>query len=133
MTFKPWLEQNLAPTDEDIHPAISGKFNDTPSLPMSIPNLDNVRRFSVAHHVNGKAWEGVLLSWPARYLPEIAEAQAEFEIYDEQGNVSIEIRYHRSPAYFSIGIEGVWHFACLWEHGAMQEPEETLYSNLAHE
>jgi len=112
----------------------TGKIKeDTLSVPVFIPDLEDVRKFSNALHARGQAWTDVLFGWPARYLPKIDEPQAEFEVYDEQGNVSIEIRHHRSPAYFSIGIEGVWHFARLWEHGAMQQPEETLHSNLVRE
>ncbi len=106
---------------------------DTPSVPIFIPDLDDIRQFSAALHANNEVWQGVLFGWPARYLPEIDEPDAEFEVYDERGNVSTELRHHRSPAYFSIGIEGVWHFACLWEHGTAQEPEETLHSNLARD
>lgn len=101
-----------------------------PGLPS---DLDDVRQFSDALHAVGQEWQGILFGWPARYLSEIDEARAEFEVYDQHGNVSIEIRPHWSPACFSIGIEGVWSFARLWEHGAGQVPEETIHSNLVVE
>lgn len=97
------------------------------------PVLDDVRQFSAALHARGESWEGVVFGWPARYLPEIDDPEAEFEVYDENGVMHTETRRHRSPAYFSIGIEGVWHFAQLWEYGAMQAPEETVHSNLVRE
>lgn len=96
-------------------------------------DLNGVRQFSDALHAVGHEWQGILFGWPARYLPEIDEPRAEFEVYDQHGNVSIEIQPHWSPAYFSIGIEGVWSFARLWEHSAGRIPEETIHSNLVME
>lgn len=110
----------------------TGKIKkDTPSVPIFIPDLDDVRQFSAALHARGEAWEGILFGWPARYLPEINDPEAEFEVYDEGGAMHIEMHPHYSPAYFGIGIEGVWHFARLWEYGTEKAPEETLHSNLA--
>lgn len=116
-----------------VQPYVGAITEDTPTAPILIPDLNDVRQFSDALHAVGREWQGILFGWPARYLPEIDESRAEFEVYDQHGNVSIEIRPHWSPAYFSIGIEGVWSFARLWEQGTGQAPEETTHSNLVLE
>ena len=42
----------------------------SPTLPPSIPDLDEVRSFSNHLHATSKHWQGVIFGWSAEYIPE---------------------------------------------------------------
>ncbi|MEZ4730080.1 MAG: hypothetical protein R3E79_23360 [Caldilineaceae bacterium] len=93
-----------------------------PTIPVSIPALEDVIQLATALHAAGKAWEGTALGWPADYTPEIYEKNAVFEEYDENGVMHPTIEDRWSPAMFCIGINGIWFASLAWESGINREP-----------
>lgn len=87
------------------------------SVPVAIPALADVIQLAKALHAAGKPWEGTAFGWPADYTPEINEANALFEEYDEQGAVQTVVAPRWSPAIFCIGINDLWFISLTWELG----------------
>lgn len=94
----------------------------SPTIPVSIPALEDVIQFAKALHAVGQAWEGTALGWPADYTPEIYEANAVSEEYDENGLAHSVITDRWSPAMFCIGVNDIWFVSLSWELGGEKEP-----------
>jgi len=89
-------------------------FDDTPtSVPTIIPDLDAVRAFAYALHVQGKAWQGEAFGWEAAYKPERPEPPP----YSKMTF---------TPAEFWIGDSSAWFFSMMWEYGSDSDPVEFL-------
>jgi len=39
-------------------------------VPVTVPDLDEVRKFAAKLHARGEAWQGEAFGWPAEYNPE---------------------------------------------------------------
>lgn len=83
------------------------------TLPLLIPDTDEVKAF--AHHLHrmGKAWQGELFGWVAEYAP-------------EQRKKPAGSKMAFTPADFCIGESGIWFYSLMWEHGKEQPPVEFL-------
>jgi len=93
-----------------------------PTIPVSIPPIEDVIQFAKTFHAAGKVWEGTVLGWPADYTPEIHEENALFEEYDENGVIHTTTEKRWSPAMFCIGVNGIWFVSLTWELGLNAEP-----------
>lgn len=82
-------------------------------IPVSIPALDDVRRFARELHARGEAWSGDAFGWPAEYHP-------------ERPGPPLESRLDFTPADFCIGESSIWFFSLMWEHGKDAPPVEFL-------
>lgn len=82
------------------------------TIPVFIPNLDQVRQFAYKLHVQKKNWRGEYQGWPAYYTP---------EDHSRKPPHSKQTFY---PAEFWIGTDRVWTFTMAWEDGAEEEPAE---------
>ena len=84
-----------------------------PVLPLSIPDLNEVRAFARHLHTLAMDWQGEVFGWPAEYL-------AENKRKPEDSNMDF------TPAEFTIGESGIWFFSLMWEHGKDQLAVEFL-------
>ena len=96
-------------------------YTDTASeltIPVAIPELEQVRRFAYKLHLQGEPWRGDFEGWPAYYTPE------------DRSRKPPNSRQPFYPAEFWIGTDHIWTFTMAWEEGAEQEPLEleTKYS-----
>ncbi|MFQ5627377.1 MAG: hypothetical protein ACE5I1_01350 [bacterium] len=82
-------------------------------VPVTIPDIDEVKKFAARLHAKGKAWEGEVFGWQAEYNPERPEPP-------------LESKMAFTPADFCIGESGIWFFSLMWESGRDAEPEEFL-------
>jgi len=85
----------------------------SPILPLSIPNLDEVRSFSNHLHVIGKHWQGVIFGWSSEYTP-------------ERRHKPVDSKMNFTPAEFWIGESGIWFFSRMREQRKDKEPVEFL-------
>lgn len=92
-----------------IHP----HSEETPIVPIVVPDLDEVRTFANALHRKAERWEGEVFGWSAEYNPERAEPP-------------LDSRMTFTPADFVIGESGIWFFSMLWERGQENAPVEFL-------
>ena len=92
---------------------IPQQVNYTPTLPLLIPDLDEVKAFAMHLHGVGKNWQGEIYGWPAEYSPESSKKP-----HDSKQNFT--------PADFWIGESGIWFFSLMWEHGTEAEPIEFI-------
>lgn len=83
------------------------------SIPIVIPDLDEVRRFADELHGRGEPWQGEAFGWPAEYHPQRDEPP-------------LDSRMTFTPADFCLGESGIWFFSMMWEHGAEATPVEFL-------
>ena len=88
---------------------IPAQPNYSPVLPLSIPNLADVRSFANHMHTTEKHWLGEIFGWNAEYTP-------------ESRHKPVESRMTYTPAEFWIGESGIWFFSLMWEHGKDNEP-----------
>ncbi|MBI3189109.1 MAG: hypothetical protein HYZ33_00520 [Ignavibacteriales bacterium] len=85
--------------------------NGTAIIPLSIPELDEVRKFATQVHARGIAWQDEFFGWQAEYNP-------------RGSSVPIDSLMSFTPADFCIGESGFWFFSLMWEHGDNEEPVE---------
>jgi hypothetical protein len=85
----------------------------TPVVPITIPDLDDIRQFAGKLHAVGETWAGEVFGWSAEYNPERPEPPLD-------SNMTF------TPADFSIGESGIWFFSMMWEHGRSNDPVEYL-------
>ena len=88
---------------------------ETPIVPIVIPDLDEVRAFANDLHRKGKLWQGEAFGWSAEYNPERSEPP-------------LDSNMKFTPADFVIGESGIWFFSMMWEHGKNAAPVEFLDS-----
>lgn len=86
---------------------------DAPTIPIVIPDLDEVRAFAAKLHVEGKLWQGEAFGWQAEYNPESPEPP-------------LDSKMTFTPADFCIGESGIWFFSLMWERGKNNAPVEFL-------
>ncbi len=85
--------------------------DESPILPVVIPDLNEVRAFADHLHAVGRHWQGEIFGWSAEYTPESRKKPA-----------GSKMRF--TPADFWIGGSGIWFFSLVWEHGKDKEPVE---------
>ncbi|GBF80820.1 hypothetical protein [Aphanothece sacrum] len=90
---------------------ISNSYN--PIIPITIPNIEEVKDFANQLHEIGKEWKGEFSGWQAEYNPEKKE-------------LPIDSKMTFTPADFCIGESGIWFFSLMWEKGKDAEPVEFL-------
>ncbi len=83
------------------------------TVPVMIPDLNEVRKFAAKLHIKGEAWTGERFGWPAEYNPERSEPP-------------LDSKMTFTPADFCIGESGIWFFSLMWERGGDAEPVEFL-------
>jgi len=83
------------------------------TIPIIIPDLDEVREFAAKLHAEGKTWLGEAFGWQAEYNPERSEPP-------------LDSKMRFTPADFCIGESGIWFFSLMWENGSDAEPVEFL-------
>ena len=84
-----------------------------PTIPVLIPDLQDVRDFAAQLHLTNKEWQGDAFGWDAEYhssLPESPENS----------------RMPFTPATFWIGDATIWGFSMMWEDGDENPPVETI-------
>lgn len=86
---------------------------ETPIVPIVIPDLTQVRAFAMDMHKRGVVWQGEAFGWSAEYSPERAE-------------LPLDSKMTFTPADFVIGESGIWFFSMMWEHGKDKTPVEFL-------
>lgn len=96
------------------------------TVPISIPNLDDIRRLAARLHESGKPYHDRAWGWEVTYEPELSESEAEVEVPDGEGGFVSQVMPLWAPASFTIGESGVWFFSLMWENGADQPPVEFL-------
>ncbi|MCX6048715.1 MAG: hypothetical protein NT075_26735 [Chloroflexi bacterium] len=96
------------------------------TIPVFIPNLDDVRILADRLHVGGKSYHDRAWGWEVTYEPELDEPEAEVEVPDGKGGFVTQAMPLWTPASFTIGESGVWFFSLLWENGSQQPPVEFL-------
>lgn len=91
------------PTDND----------DTRFIPVSVPDLEDVRAFAASLHRRGETWQGEAFGWSAEYNPQRDEPP-------------LDSRMTFTPADFCIGESGIWFFSLQWESGRDAPPSEFI-------
>ena len=86
---------------------------ETPVIPIVIPDLNEVRAFAMDLHKKGVSWQGEAFGWSAEYSPERAEPP-------------LDSKMMFTPADFVIGESGIWFFSMMWEYGKNKTPVEFL-------
>lgn len=81
------------------------------TVPIIVPDLDEVREFASKLHAKGKRWQGEASGWQAEYNP-------------EQSQPPLDSKMTFTPADFCIGESGIWFFSRMGEHGNDSEPVE---------
>ena len=74
-----------------------------PTLPLSVPDLKEVKAFANHLHSLGAYWQGEIFDWHAEYS-----------------------KMTFTPADFWIGESGIWFFSLMWEYGKDKDPVEFL-------
>lgn len=87
--------------------------DDTRLIPVSIPELSDVRALAADLHARGEAWQGEAFGWSAEYNPQRDEPP-------------LDSRMTFTPADFCIGESGIWFFSLQWEDGRDAPPVEFL-------
>jgi hypothetical protein len=92
------------------------------TIPVAIPEIEQVREFAYTLHAQGKAWRGDYQGWPAYYTPE------------DRSRKPANSKQAFYPAEFWIGTDHVWTYTLAWEEGADEEPFEleSRYAHLGH-
>jgi hypothetical protein len=85
----------------------------SPIVPVSVPDINEVKTFAQNLHQKGQAWNGEAFGWPAEYNPEKTEPP-------------IDSNMTFTPADFCIGESGIWFFSLMWENGKDVEPVDFL-------
>jgi hypothetical protein len=85
----------------------------TPTVPIVVPDLDQVRQFAKQLHAESKPWTGEAFGWSAEYNPKRPEPP-------------LDSKLKFTPADFCIGESGIWFFSMMWEHGDDKPPVEFL-------
>lgn len=83
------------------------------TVPIVLPDLDEVREFAAKLHATGKPWKGEAFGWQAEYNP-------------ERPDPPLDSKMTFTPADFCIGESSIWFFSLMWEHGKDKEPVEFL-------
>lgn len=85
----------------------------SPTIPVVVPDLHEVRAFAHKLHKKGEAWQGEAFGWDAEYNPELTDPP-------------LDSKMTFTPADFCIGESGIWFFSMMWERGKSAEPVEFL-------
>ena len=92
---------------------VPNELDDSPTIPIVIPDLAEVRAFARLLHSTGRPWRGEFWGWAAEYTPEARRKP-------------VDSKMTFTPADFWIGVSGVWFFSLMWEHGKESAPVEFL-------
>ena len=92
-----------------IAPLETGSLETQPAIPVSIPDIEEIRQFANELHVAGIAYEGEMGGWPVQYEPELPEPP-------------LDSRLTFTPAFFWIGVWPIWYVSFTWEAGRSHEP-----------
>lgn len=85
----------------------------SPIVPILIPELEEVKALAAKLHAKGVPWRGEAFGWPAESNPEDSEPP-------------LDSRMTFTPADFSIGESGIWFYSLMWERGKERVPIEFL-------
>lgn len=96
------------------------------SVPLSIPELADVRKLAADLHAQTQPHHGRAWGWEVTYEPEIHEAAAHVDVPNGQDGFTTEVMPLWMPASFTIGESGVWFFSLMWENGVDEPPVEFL-------
>ena len=88
-------------------------------VPVSVPALDDVRKFAAELHAQGRDWKGEAFGWEAEYSAERPEPP-------------LDSKLTFTPADFCIGESGIWFFSMSWERGRDAKPIEFLDDRTLH-
>ena len=113
LPHEPYFKEMKVPVANILNLLAAGRLTHELVLPVSIPDLTDVRKFATSLHVKGKAWTGEAFGWPAEYNPERPEPP-------------LDLKKTFTPADFCVGERGIWFFSLMWEHGSDSEPVEFL-------
>ncbi|MFN8489661.1 MAG: hypothetical protein U0350_18905 [Caldilineaceae bacterium] len=116
----------MNPTVVTIHTNPNKGHSRSVAVPVSIPDLDDVRALAARLHVAGQSSHDRAWGWEVTYEPELDEPEAEVEVPDGKGSFITQVMPLWTPASFTIGKSGVWFFSQLWENGSDQPPVEFL-------
>ncbi len=92
---------------------IQTRGEESPVVPIMVPDLREVRELAFRLHAEGKPWQGEAFGWSAEYNP-------------QQDIAPIVSKMTYSPADFTIGESGIWFYSLMWERGKDLEPVEFL-------
>lgn len=82
------------------------------TIPVAIPDLDEVKEFAYQLHDKNKNWRGQYQGWPAYYTAE------------DRNRKPPHSKQAFYPAEFWIGTDRIWTFTIAWEDGAEEDPVE---------
>ncbi len=85
-------------------------------IPISVPDIDDIRSLAEKLHAVGAQFEGEVWSWPVNYEPELPEPPLD-------SNLTF------TPASFWIGVWPFWYVSLTWEHGHDEDPSILIEQN----
>ena len=78
-------------------------------IPVSLPELDNIRRLARQLHDQNHPYEGEMWGWPVSYSPESAVPP-------------LDSKMGFTPALFFIGVWPLWYVSISWDAGREEKP-----------
>ncbi|MDQ3250283.1 MAG: hypothetical protein M3Q45_13875 [Chloroflexota bacterium] len=105
------IEKKIKGTIFKVKVTIDDEFR--PSIPVLIPELDEVRAAAESLHNRNEYWKGELFGWDVEYNPSLPTPPPTSKMTF-------------TPADFWIGDATIWGFSLMWEDGDDQPPVETL-------
>lgn len=79
------------------------------TIPVTLPNMENIRAFAFGLHSRGQMYAGSLEGWPVSYTPATADPP-------------LDSALNFTPALFFIGVWPLWYVSFTWEFGDDDEP-----------
>jgi hypothetical protein len=88
---------------------IDNEVGHIPLIPITIPEMTEIRALAWAAHEKGEHYTDEVLGWPVSYEPELATPVP---------HSTLQVK----PAVFTIGCYPIWFVSLTWEQGKDQEP-----------
>lgn len=79
------------------------------TIPISVPDLTDIRAFAFGLHTRGEEYAGRLEGWPVSYSSSCPDAP-------------LDSALTFTPALFFIGVWPLWYVSFTWEYGDDSEP-----------
>jgi hypothetical protein len=94
------------------------------TIPVVLPEMDEIRQLAFTLHARGKAYETEMWGWPVSYDPGSPERP-------------IDSKLTFTPALFFIGVWPIWYVSFSWEYDNDAEPhvligDENIVLDAAH-
>jgi hypothetical protein len=83
--------------------------DDQAIIPVTVPDIDEIRRFADELHARNVEFDDEVWGWPVHYDPELPEPP-------------VDSRLSFTPASFWIGVWPIWYVSLTWEYGRGREP-----------